>query len=123
MVVAGQDVLDAKADKAHEPARARRAQIDRDPRRSLVEQVLDAALRRTDRGDRLVMRAEQVGPILLELETSGCARTVQSVVEECLEAGPDILNGDATLPAWRSVNADYNCPAHRLGEPLGIRSG
>jgi len=31
MIVAGEDVLDAEADKPHQPERARRRQIDRDP--------------------------------------------------------------------------------------------
>jgi hypothetical protein len=48
---------------------------------------------------------------------------MQGVIEERLEVGSDIPNGEATGPARHFVDADYNRPAHRLGELLGVRTG
>jgi hypothetical protein len=48
---------------------------------------------------------------------------MQGIVEQRLEACADILNGNATGPARRPVDADHNRPVHCLGEPLGVRTG
>ena len=48
---------------------------------------------------------------------------MQRVLEQRLEAGADILNGNATRPARRAVDAHHNRMPHRLGEPFGVRVG
>src|SRR5262245_39270484 len=104
MVVAGQNVLDAKPDEAGQSDWARGAEIDGDPRRFRAEQVLAAARGRADRRDRDIMRAEQIGPILLELQPARRGRTMQVVLDERFESGADIPDGDTSGPARRPVN-------------------
>ena len=48
---------------------------------------------------------------------------MQGVFEQRLEAGADILNGNATRPARRAVDAHHNRMPHHLGEPFCIQTG
>src|SRR5436305_8405694 len=99
MIVACEDVLDAEANKPVQPDWARGAQIDRDSRRSPAEKVLATTIRRADRRDRLVMLAEQIGPIFSKLEMARRDRTMQVALEPRFEADAHILDRDAAGPA------------------------
>src|SRR5262249_16148222 len=127
MVIAGENVLEAEPYESDEPARRRRAEIDRRAMRLLAQHVFAAPARRRDRDDGAVMRTEQIGPILFEIESARRARAAQSVVEHDLRlAGCRAANDDAARAARLALDANaYVLPqgfAHVLGlRPISVR--
>ena len=65
------------------------------------------------------MRAENIGPILLEIEAAGRASASQRIFEEGLRlAQIDAANDDAARPAGLTGDADHDVGPQGFGNAL-----